>query len=369
MAGLVRGAEGLAGGLKRLWELVNELEDGKEGLSKVGKVFQEASERNPGYFVTGRELPQRGSTPQQIEAFLNQKHGSERFQPGLTSSSQGLYGGADQAASMKSDGPLSKQFEVGRSGILKPGAFKQPRAGMGPGTETYVIDTMSLGKNAEAKQLYPAFWDWVLAQPDAANVAQALSNSNSFRRSANMAGFYEKYGEPANRVIMSPDQLVETTGNAKGFRQANAFHKLPVEGQVGALNALVGQKTGSEVDRVMKGVMDRSRGDEPERWVEYLRRAERLGVSPGSPYSPTTDVEPGHFRDLGQLLWLAGRDLWAPSAVGESSLRRAAIANDALKGLDAKDLDSQRWLTDRLGRKRGGSVPGPLSHVECSCGG
>lgn len=369
MAGLVRGAEGLVGGLKRLWELANELEEGKEGLSKVGKVFQEASERNPGYFVTGRELPKRGSTPQQIEAFLNQKHGTERYSPDLTSSSQGVYGGAGQMASMKGEGPLSEQYEAVRSGVLKPGLLKRPRAGMGPDTDSYVIDTMSLGKNAEAKQLYPAFWDWVLSQPDAANVAQALSNSNSFRRSANMAGFYEKYGEPANRIIMSPDQLVETTGNTKGFRQANAFHKLPPEGQVGALNALVGQKAGSEVDRVMRGVMDRVRGDEPDRWAEYLRRAERLGVSPGSPYSPTTDVEPSHFRDLGQLLWAAGRDLWQPSAVGESSLRRAAIASDALKGLDAKDLDTQRWLTDRLGRKQGGSVPGPLTHVGCSCGG
>lgn len=255
---------------------------------------------------------------------------------------------------MEDKGSLGESFEAVRAGLLKKRLLGGTRADLSPGTRVFDIDTLALGKDATAKQLYPALWEYVLSRPDAANIPTALSSSNAFRRNSNLAGMYEKHGERANRLVVDPSQFSEAVTESAG--PTAKFHRLPLEAQVGALNAAVAQGAGGEVNRVMRGVMDRSRGDASERFGQYLERARRLGIDPEASYRPTTDVEEGHFGALGRLLWEASRDLGSPSLVGESSLRRAAITSDALDGLTAKDLANQRWLTDRLGRRQGGPV-------------
>lgn len=350
MAGLVKAGEGLAGNLLKALHSIQNMD--ARSLKQIGQVFSDSSELNPSYFTTGRDLP-KGVSPQEAVRYLNAKHGSDLREVGTMGRIEGLGG----RANMDIEGPLGQSYELLRAGLLK-----RPRAGVGPSTDVHTIDTMSVGKGEGAKDLYPAFWEYVLSRPDAANAATALSASNGFRRSANMAPFYEKHGEAANRIIAHPDQF-SATGGQETLRNVSDFHKLPVEGQIGALNAIVAQQSGGEVGRLMQQALKGSRGDAPERYNQYLRQARELKLDPEAPYQPSTDVDPTHFRDLASLLRQIGNTTGEPPLVGESSLRRAAITSDALEGLTAKDLANQPWLTDRLGRRQGGRIPaaGPLS--------
>lgn len=353
MAGLVKAAEGLGGALKRAWELAKGLDQPAE-LEKLGGVFQQLSNQNPGYFVTGAELP-RGLTATDSAEFLNRKHASRTFQPNLTVGRHEstmlpqVRGGPRGEAKLNDTGTrLGEEYEARQ--LVRGG-----RGGMNASSDVYDIDTMSLGTNAAAKQLYPALWEYVMSRADGVNLPQALSPSNAFRRNANMAGLYEKHGELANRIVLHPDQL-----NDQMFTNpsaSNMFHKLSSQGQIGALNAAVAQGAGGEVARTGRQLLEGLSEDRAGALGRYLDQGRTLGIEPGAPWKPTTNVAPGHLTDVAKWLWEANNAMGTPSLTGESSLRRAAITSDALQGLQAKDLANRPDLTNRLGRAHGGSVP------------
>lgn len=351
MGGLVKGAQGLAGALERAWQLAKGL-DNVEDLSKLGQVFREASERQPGYFVTNKELPTGLSATDSAE-FLNRKFANPQtgFTPDLKTGASAVWGDKDRAK-MSLEGTLgSHAANPAVASLLKRG-----RGGVGLGTDVYDIDTLALGTNAAGKQLYPAFWEYVLSRPDAMNIPTALSASNAFRRSVNMAPLYEKYGERANRVVIDPEQLLD--GYAADGRQMAKFHGLPVDAQIGALNAAVAQGAGSEVQRIGDRLTRQARDGEGA-LGRYLDEAKALGIDPGAPWQPSTDVDPSYFPRLTKWLRDSAGAVGTNVRVGDSSLRRAAITSDALQGLRAGNLDGQSYLTQRLGRRQGGRVPPP----------
>jgi hypothetical protein len=261
--------------------------------------------------------------------------------------------------------------------LLKSGLHARPGADVSLNSKVYEIDTMSLPRNGAGKHIYPAFWDLILAHPDAVNVAPSLTPVNEFRRTANMAPLYEKYGERANRVVIDPMQLsMDGTLTPDALKRATTFQRMPLQAQVGALNAIISGHAGAAVDDTM-GFLGRAYLDPRiggKDLAELYHKGRALGLEAGAPWRPTTDVsDPRYFKDLARLVHDTAnlRQIY-PGAVGESSLRRAAIVNDAAeRGLTGADLGKDAWITQELGRAHGGSVPrksGALTQA-CSCGG
>lgn len=348
MNGLVKGAQKLATKVEEAWQLARELNN-PEALARIGRVFQEASAQNPAYFATGRELP-TGMNAMNAAEFLNQKHRNPYtgFSPDLETTQGGTVLMARDGAEMRRTGRALDNYNL-------RGSIKRGRGGIGADSDVYEIDTLALGTNAAGKQLYPALWDFVLSRPDAVNEATALSQSNQFRRNVNMAPLYEKYGEQANRIIPSPDQFT-MSGGPEGERMVAQFQKLPVDAQIGALNARIAHGASKEVQRIAERLARMSPGGPPE-LRRHLDEARSLGIDPGAPWQPTTDVDADFFPRLTRWLRATADATQTGSRVGDSSLRRAAIATDALRGLEAGDIQGQRYLTQRLGRRQGGSVP------------
>lgn len=350
MAGLIKGAQGLVGALERAWKLAHGMEDTRE-LERVGRLFRESSEQDPAYFATGKELPEGLSTPDALD-FLNRKHGTDLIShAGRVATPSGAY------MTLLSDGnqlsKLGEQVGVPRA-MLKSG-----RGGVGYDTPVLQIDTEQLRNDGSGRQLYPALWDFILSRRDAANTTQVLSEDNRLRRTANMAPLYEKYGDKANRVILDPDQVSASYDDRDAWGRVKKFHDLPADAQVGALNALLAQGVGGEVNRIGRGLTE-ARGDARGVLDRYLDEASDLGVHPERPWEPPAleNLNEAYAPRLAQWLRDTAKATGAtPPLVGETSLRRAALTKGVLdEGLTAADLADLPWLTRRLGRRHGGLI-------------
>jgi len=379
---MIRAAEGLTGALARAYDAVLKMD--RAELEKIGSVFTHNADRAKDYFRTSRELP-TGYDRVEMAKFLRQKHDVP-----LEIGTQ--YIGRPDRRDLVSRTPTSiasMDERIGAKysddlGLLRSGVHKNPGAGVSMNADVWSADTMSLGRDGAAKKLYPAMWEFILAQPDAVNATEALTQSNEFRRTANMAGLYEKHGPRANRVIIDKAQLTpEFDGTDSAVR---AFHALPPDAQVGALNAIIASRAAGTVNKTwgtLGALYDNARlaetnglSRESRKLVDaknsaLYQRGRELGLEPGKPWQPTTDLSnQRYFQDLATWLHEAEGAHFGAPPVGESSLRRAAITNDALQGLQGGDLAAQPWLTRALGHAGGGRVTrrsGALSRT-CGCG-
>lgn len=369
MAGLITpaAAEKLAARIKKLYDGALELgsrETAKQS-GKIGRVFQDLTQRDPGYFATRPELLKYGNQDDLIRQ-INERYGFTGTEHELAPLGRlGLRIESGTGAQAANLGPLnnsvSSEFAEGILNATRPGLFGKSRVGIGPDSKTWVADTMATNPGQGANQFYRGLYDMVLSDPEAINVSTGLSNANSFRRTANMLPAYERYGNTANRLVIDSDQLTALASGRQNFGKVHAFHDLPTDAQIGLMNSIIAQRAAHEVEKAgTKALGDaRSFGNTMagQKAEDLLRQFKELKMDPEAPWVPSTDVEEWQLRGLADLLRKS--DVMGTSPVGYDSLRRAAIAADADAGLEAADLATQPWLTRGLGRRTGGRIPSP----------
>ncbi len=354
--------------LARLGELAQaKYADNREALGALGRVFTESADLNPNYFA----VP--GRVPEGDLAKLGAKHGVELKD--LTTNSP--YAGTrvraqapnGDVAIMRRERTMpeylrrAEEFGDFPAGAAMSRAMKDRQLSLG--TDLYGIDMMDAGKGkGSAKALYPPLYEWLLAQPDAANLAfSGLSMGNMTKRSQHMSGALEKFGDRAGHRLRIDNDQIAPVGDP--LREVE-YHRLPNDQKIGLLNAITAPNTVEAVNTQLRHLARRiQQGDPSALRTGLADEARSLGVHEGV-WTPSTDVDANYIPRLTELLG----DLTGPHSrvAGPESLRRAAITYDAVGGgLNAKDLAAQPYLTDRLARKTGGSVPGPLTQV-CACG-
>lgn len=335
----------------------------------LGEAYEYLS-KLPGYFSTGP-----GATPGGLDA-LGARHGV-RVLTGLNKSMPGvpdyavMSGG--NAAFMDSQNTMGSliqdlQQRDPRLAAVYTDLLKQGK--VNPGTQMYGIDTMAnkLGTGG-GRGAYGAAYDILMQHPDAANYpATGLTESNTVRRSLNMAGAMEKHGQAAaDRIMVSPSQLDLDPGGqgAANYALMHDYNQLPFEQQLGMMNALPMSSTVNRVNKAMnalKGVHSQGGGEADPLMTE----AASLGTL--DKWTPSTDVDPQYYGRLSDLLTGVSKLTGTPQEVGIDSLRRAGISNDVLtQGLTGADLKSQPYLWQGLAKRHGGvipvSTPGALSQT------
>lgn len=379
MAGLLNpeAASKLAARIKKLYDGALELgtKETEKQSSKIGRVFQDLTKRDPGYFITRPDFIDSDNADDLIRK-INERYGflgtEHEIAPlgrlGLRIES-GTGAIAGRSGSLR-DAVLDGGSDGGHAdGIIRAlrgtGKWGKMRAGMSPESEAWVADTMATNPGQGANQFYRGFYDKILHDPDSVNISNGLSSANSFRRTVNMVPVYERYGEPANRIVIDSDQLVPLTSGRQNYGKIHAFHSMPTDAQIGLLNSIIAQRAAHEVDKMGAGLLDKARLSERGSMLKQigddgLRAMKELRLDPESPWVPSTDVEEWQLRGLADLLRQnSTRITGGASPIGYDSLRRAAIAADADAGLEAGDLATQPWLTRGLGRRTGGRIPHP----------
>lgn len=331
----------------------------EDQLGGLGKVFRDSADSNPAYFNSSERIPSTSLSE------LARRHGLYRVDGDPKDLSFLAEQGGDPISVVRvqnAQGLIDRAHKMGDVGEFKNLTNLINTNKINPGTEMYGIDSMQAGAGTgQAKKIYPAAYEWLLGQPDAANyTASGLSTPNMLGRTRNSVGTMEKFGpRAANRILMDDTQL----GPVGGASRIQEYDRLPFEGQVGLLNARIADTSQRQVNGALGQLF---KSDAGSRFGEdFVRRnqlrAKALGLD-GNGWSPSTDVDPEYFSNLAG--WLHGITKVAP---GVDSLRRTAITADHLgQGLTAKDLSTQPWLTNKLARKEGGPIPGALS--QCACG-
>lgn len=349
--------------LARLGELAQgKYAANKEALGALGRVFTESADTNPNYFA----VP--GRVPEADLAKLSAKHGvAAQRSPHPY---QGVRAGNLEALNRQTVADYIKEdFNLGNPSGYRTTGEAVKRGQLNPGTDLYNIDAMLAAKGSgEAKKAYPLLYEWLLAQPDAGNMAfSGLSLGNMTRRNLAMSGAVEKYGARAGDRLRIHNDQIAPVGDAP--REAS-YHRLSAPEKVGLLNAITAPNTVDQVNTTLESLVNQSRaGAGAQGSVDNLmKEARSLGVHEGV-WTPSTDVGADYFPRLTELLGAA--DMWSARTAGVDSLRRAAITYDAAGGgLTAADMAAQPYLTTRIARKTGGSVPGPLSQAyACEVGG
>lgn len=339
--------------LARIAELTQgKYKDGREAMGALGEVFTRSADKNPNYFA----VP--GRTPEADVGKLSAKHGimlREDWKDALGPLGDGrMYVEQGERAT-----DLLKNYEAMNEASASKrlyGAVKRGQVNLN--TTLHGIDAMEAAPGTgNAKKTYPAFYEWLLAQPDAANITKGLTLPNMARRTNNMVGTLEKFGKRAgDRLLIDDDQLANM-GDPSRFAE---YHSLENPEKIGLLNMIMARRAQGMVNNQLKNSAA-SRMDHP---LNVELRS--LGLDQG--WTPSTDVSSDYFPRLAELLHSAGKaeGSQGPSRVGLDTLRRAAITFDHMgEGLGAGDLASQPFLTNGIARKAGGSVPGPLTTCDC----
>jgi hypothetical protein len=348
--------------LGELSTLLNALRDARYGqnaekLGNLGQVFRESSEANPAYFA----VKGKGQASDYVPG-INQRHGTNIVE-----------GNGPLWAKDRRGNTIMSMGQVGTAGstyLANPSGYSQLGQGIKKGqltrdTKLLNIDSMDAPMGSgDAKKIYPAFWEYMLAHPDAANVVDTgLSFNNIHRRNLNMSGALERWGDRAGDRIRIHNEQISPLGGAE--REAE-YHAMPTTQKIGLLNAISAPNTAK---RVNLRLSELAANQDPE----TIEKMYKLGILQDNGYGhwiPSTDVEPEYFTQLADLLKSQpGR----PQVAGTDSLRRSAITFDNLRsGLTARDLESQPYLTNELARKQGGQIParkpGALTQM-CACAG
>lgn len=332
-------------------------------LGPLGRVFEEASYLNPDYFMAAGRMPETdlAKLANKYDVSVDPMDVGNGESAGMRFSTPG-----GTSAYVTPDAYVATMKDIARGGgqvaDYRKWADATRRGALSDITNIYGIDMMGAGQGTgEGKALYAPAFEWILGQPDAANMATTgLSLNNMERKGASMAGAMEKFGDRAgNRLLVDNSQL---TGAVTGPNRELEFGRLPTSNKIGLLNlkavpATV-RRTNEALSAIRKG---EGSGWNADRLAAELRS---LGLHDKS-WSPSTDVDEKFFARLADLM----RQAPGAQKVGIDSLRRAAIVQDHLQhGLTARDLAPQKYLTDRIARKSGGSVqtPGALTQT-CSC--
>lgn len=350
--------------------------DNAKQLGSLGRVFTDSAELNPNYFAVPGRVPERGLDK------LSEKHGVRLIAPADDELGLSAYSGKDyydpyaQTHSLYATDSGSnardalwgaKEMDDPSEYALWANAIK--RGQLTPDTQFFNIEaSLAPGGTGFAKRAYPAAYEYILAQPDAANRTVTLSTPNLVGRSKNMVGALEKFGQRAGDRIRIDNEQLAPLG---ALSRESAYHALPQDSKVGLLNALVAPKTADRVNQVLNHISGMY-GDVGN--TGALRdEVKALGMRDGL-WVPTTDVDKAFMPRLAEVLRKAGQlegNRIGHQQVGIDSMRRAALTYDHLKhGLNAKDITNQPWLTDRLARRGGGSIParkpGALQQT-CGC--
>lgn len=342
----------------------------------LGAVFEHLSHL-PDYFTTGKPDKPEGDL-----AKLSAKYGVEASpstgksvagQPGIQVRMPGS--GEDGYAYMDTrhnlDSLMAESIRNGHLDTTRLYAQMIARKKLSPQTQMFGIDTLNQAEGTGgAKSIYPMLYEWMLAQPDAANFAESgLSRGSLQRKVLNNVGALEKWGQPAaDRILIMDEQLKPADNKA----YAAKFHAQPVGQQIGELNAVAVPNTIVRTNKMLGALSNAFANNPTPELADMMRRARKLDLDGG--WKPSTDVEPSYFDDLSNLMRdIAGAQSKEPQLVGKDSLRRAAIVNDALtQGLIGQDLEAQPYLYKGLARASGGRIPahtpGALTQT-CSCAG
>lgn len=327
----------------------------KPALGALGRVFTESADINPNYFAAPGRVP---------EADLSNLAAKYKVPVYRRGAHQGMRTDSGMEALRRQNVAdyLQEAHELGLESDYRYMSEAVKRGQLTPDTDLYNINAMEAAVGTgTAKAGYPLLYEGLLAQPDAANMAfSGLSLNNMHRRSLAMSNAIEKFGDRAgDRLRIHNDQIAPVGAGPRELE----YHRLSTTEKVGLLNAITAPRTVDAVNGTLKHLLDQHHGIvNPQGSVDNLmKEARALGVQEGV-WAPSTDVSADYFPRLTELL--SATNPFAPRPAGVDSLRRAAITYDAeAGGLTAKDLAAQPYLTDRIARKTGGSVPGPLSQL------
>lgn len=382
MAGLLRTAEHLVPKIQKMLEEARNFAGHQKELGNIGRVFMDAR-KTPGYFETEPSLISNYKDLDELVKRINDRYGFEGSQklamPGTMGETIENGDGAMAMRSMHTLRNRDRYMGGDLTGSLK-GSWGKMRGDADPDVQPWVADTMALSPGGGGRDFYKGLYDFVLSQPGATNISTGLSDINSFRRTANMAPVYERYGDRANRIVVDSDQLSSVHDGRQNWGKVRSFHQMPTESQVGLLNSIITQRAAHEQSRVAQLALKAARQSDPgtlsrTAGEDALRKFKELKLDPESPWMPSTDVDESQLRGLARLMQTLPPQMGVGrSSIGYDSLRRAAIASDSLEGITAADLRNQPWLTEGLGRKAGGSIPtsrrtesaghqGPLSNL------
>lgn len=336
----------------------------EEQLGALGATMLRSAEKNPEYFATGKP-----AAPSSDLAELSARHKVRAVDQG---GGHADFGQMElQRAKTRTVREAMAQAQMGNdTADFREWARAIKKGQLSPDTELFGINSMLNSQGlGSAKRAYPAAWESILAQPDAANITDTgLSLNNVPRRSANMVGALEKWGDKAgNRLRIDNDQL----GPIGGKRRVSEYHDLPLEAKIGLLQSSMYGYTTENANRALAALRQAGLNTQHPRTLALHKEAQQLGVDQG--WVPSTDVDKDYFPRLAELMQGISRTSGVPQMVGVDSLRRAAITHDVMtQGLTAGDLASQPYLTNSLARAEGGRIPGnkPGALTQtCSCGG
>jgi hypothetical protein len=371
--------------------------EAKLSAEKIGAFFQNLA-KNPEYFATSKEIPSAGNDFLKARA-LEEKHGlgygtlkteegSLMHRPSGNSIYTANETPLDMARSIqelklrasKTKDPDDIRLMQSNIANLEDQLAWARSGGMPPDGSFHGIDMMGADAGrGVAKQLYPAFHDWLLAHPGSADLTTILTPANALKKGTYTVGSLEKYGDAfRNKVRTLPEQLDTKYGDANN---QGVFHKMDTQSQIGALNAMAATQTNTKLkwllnlgaDKLNTLKMDQAAGILTEASTpkitqlgDAMERAKYLNLSPTRPISSWDDIS-----GISDLVGTISEGIGRPRPLGSDSLRRAAITNDVLSEpkLRPEDMNPDSYRT--LARAKGGRVAaphkssGPLSLCHC----
>lgn len=349
--------------LKALSALIESGKYNGRKLGALGETFIRASEDNPDYFVV------KGPMTADV-AELSRKHGlglKASTLPGAGGRGPKDYLGVvderdPNTASLyaTSNGTLGSHLDVMKGKHWERDNYEALQnawvnGGLDLETPLYYIDSMGSDRNTGvAKKGYPALWEYILAK-GAGNITSTLSDSNTRRRSANMAGALEKWSDAAGERLLINKEQLGPMGLAS--RQVE-YGDLATPEKIGLLNAWTAAHTDDALQKLMAYVPEERRGA-----LGMAYPMDLTGLRSEAEFAQLADALREGSRRQKLAIELAqasgeGFNLSALGAPGIDSLRRAAIVAEQLKGPGLKPLDlrDRPWLTKHLARKDGGRV-------------
>lgn len=234
-------------------------------------------------------------------------------------------------------------------------------AGLLPrGADYHLFDTQGLRQNSgEGTRAYATAFGNLRLNPNALNVATALSGANAKRRNANMASALLRDPSLSQNILINPSQLaadkyrllndippLNAAHNTENvWATPKSFHTLTPQQQMGALQMI--QAHDSLAAMRAAYMRDRLRADAPYQTEKQAQETlGRLNAMRGMDYY-AIDALGGGSPAPGALSGLARAYQSTPSSslmpMGLKTLRNTRLVGDMLEGRDWKSVPPELW--------------------------
>jgi len=312
---------------------------------RVGEAFMRAADDVPGMFTQGRSFASdaQGLADQFGVGVSRMRPLNPAENPDDVGALWGYAMPADERRPLPHSprlmGATHTKLNLLNPRVSTPSVVDALVNGLLEGDQTHhVWDTTNLDiTSGQGGRLYPAAFGALSNYgQDHKNISLALSGANQLRRSYNQAAALERDPSLASKILVNPTQL-----NSKYFDyniplSTGAFHRMSPEEQVGVLQLAASQGALSSMRNSMLRNADRVLNPHGE---EALKTAQRQRSMDRMDYAA-----PAFFSDPGNVSAepLARGYQQSPAALsfplGERSLRKLGIVQDALRGASFEDL-------------------------------